>query len=67
MMVDQRLVYTLVVIVVVVAFRLVLGGVFKRKLRELTGHHLLEMIGSGTISDRGTLSLARNLNSLLLG
>ena len=41
MMVDQRLVYTLVVIVVVIAFRLVLGGIFKRKLRELTGHHLL--------------------------
>ncbi|MFB0500547.1 MAG: mechanosensitive ion channel domain-containing protein [Candidatus Hadarchaeaceae archaeon] len=40
-MVDQRLVYTLVVIVVVIAFRLVLGGIFKRKLRELTGHHLL--------------------------
>ncbi len=41
MMVDQRLVYTLVVIVVVVAFRLALGGVFKRKLRELAGHVLL--------------------------
>ena len=40
-MVDQRLVYTLVVIVVVIAFRLVLGGVFKRKLRELAGHVLL--------------------------
>jgi small-conductance mechanosensitive channel len=41
MMVDQRLVYTLVVIVVVITFRLVLGGVFKRKLRELAGHVLL--------------------------
>lgn len=40
-MVDQRLVYTLLVIVVVVAFRLALGGVFKRKLRELAGHVLL--------------------------
>ena len=41
MMVDQRIVNTLVVIVVIVAFRLALGGIFKRKLRELAGHTLL--------------------------
>lgn len=40
-MFDQRIVITLVVIVVVLAFRLVIGGIFKRKLRELVGHHLL--------------------------
>jgi len=41
MMVDQRIVNTLVVIVVIVAFRLALGGIFKWKLRELAGHTLL--------------------------
>jgi|GEM_PF-6033383 len=40
-MVYQKIVGTLVVIVVVVAFRLVLRRIFKRKLRELVGHHLL--------------------------
>ncbi len=40
-MIDQRTVITLVVIVIVIAFRLVVGGIFKRKLRELVGHDLL--------------------------
>ena len=40
-MVYQKILGTLVAIVIVVAFRLVLRRIFKRKLRELVGHNLL--------------------------
>jgi len=40
-MFDQRIVGTLVVIVVVIAFRLVVGGILNRRFRELVGHNLL--------------------------
>ena len=40
-MLDPRVIITLVVIAVALLFRLIVGGVFKRKLRELIGHQLL--------------------------
>ena len=40
-MVYQKVAGTLVVILVVVAFRFVIRRIFKRKLRELVGHNLL--------------------------
>lgn len=40
-MTDPRVGITLIVIVIAIIFRAVVGGVFKRKLRELVGHQLL--------------------------
>ena len=40
-MLDYRVIITLVVIAVALLFRVIIGGVFKRKLRELIGHQLL--------------------------
>ncbi len=40
-MADPRVGITLVVIIAAIVFRALLGGLFKRKLRELIGHQLL--------------------------
>lgn len=49
-MVDQRIVITLAVIAVVLAFRLAIGGILKRRLRELIGHQLLANMLTGVLS-----------------
>ncbi|MDI6883766.1 MAG: mechanosensitive ion channel [Hadesarchaea archaeon] len=49
-MFDERVVITLVVIVVAVTFRVAVGGIFKRKLRELVGHQLLANALTGILA-----------------
>ena len=48
-MFDQRIWITLVVIAVAVAFRAAVGGILKRKLRELVGHQLLANALTGVL------------------
>lgn len=48
-MLDERIVITLVVVAAAVIFRVVIGGVFKRKLRELVGHQLLANALTGVL------------------
>lgn len=48
-MLDERIVITLVVIVFALGFRVAVGGVFKRKFRELVGHQLLANVLTGVL------------------
>lgn len=49
-MLDERIVITIVVIAVALIFRVAVGGIFKRKLRELTGHQLLANVLTGLLA-----------------
>lgn len=40
-MIDQRLIITIAIVAIAVAFRIAVGGIFKSKLRELVGHQIL--------------------------
>lgn len=40
-MVDERIVATLIIVAAALIFRAAIGGILKRKLREITGHQLL--------------------------
>jgi small-conductance mechanosensitive channel len=48
-MLDEKVVVTLTVILIALAFRIILGSVFKRKLRELVGHQLLANALTGVL------------------
>lgn len=49
-MIDHRITVTLLVIAAAVIFRVAIGGVFKRKLRELVGHQLLANALTGILA-----------------
>jgi small-conductance mechanosensitive channel len=48
-MLDERIVTTLAVILAAAVFRIVIGRIFERKLRELVGHQLLANALTGVL------------------
>lgn len=48
-MIEEKILVTLIVIAIALIFRIVIGSMFKRKLRELVGHQLLANVLTGVL------------------